>query len=121
MLSGVHKSSYLDRSMFDRFHPSPVLGVFRLRPIDEANARELIEYMWANSRIVDFGRPLSRGLVESETEFAEEIHYCYNVGGDWGTCDSIVLGRAVVRIDKTTGAITCDVDEVREIKGMCYE
>lgn len=121
MLSRVHKSSYLDRSMFDRFHPSPVLGVFRLRPIDEAHARELIEYMWTNSRIVDFGRPLSRGLVESESEFAEEIHYCYTVSGDWGMCDSIVLGRAVVRVNKTTGMITREVDELREVNGVCYE
>jgi len=121
ILSRVHKSSYLDRSMFDRFHPSPVLGVFRPRPIDEANARELIEYMWANSRLVEFGRPLSRGLVESETGFAEEITYSYTVGGDWGVCDSIVLGRAIVTVDKSTGMITREVEVLREVKGVCHE
>lgn len=121
ILSRVHKSSYLNRSMYDRLHPSPVLGVYRVRPIEESGARELIEYMWANSRIVDFGRPLSRSLEESETSFAETIYFSYTIRGDWGTCDSIVLGRALVRIDKTTGEVTSEVEELREVNGVCYE
>lgn len=121
ILSRVHKSGYLDRSMFDRLHPSPVLGVYGPRPIDAARARELIEYMWVNSRIVDFGRPLSRELTESATGFAEEIYYSYTIGGDWGLCDTIVLGRAVVSVDRTGGEITAEVEELREVTGVCYE
>ena len=120
ILSRVHKSSYLDRSMYDRFNPSPVLGVFRVRPISESGARELIEYMWINSRI-DNGRPLSRGMEESEVSFTEEIYYSYTVGGDWGTCDAIVLGRALVRVDKTTGEVTKEAEELREVNGVCYK
>ena len=107
--------------MYDRLHPSPVLGIFELRPIDESHARELIEYMWVNSRIVDFGRPLSRRLVESESGFAEDIYFCYTIGGDWGMCDTIVLGRAIVSVDKTTGEVTCEEQKLREVNGVCYE
>ena len=113
ILSRVHKSSYLDRSMYDRFNPSPVLGVYRVRPISESGARELIEYMWINSRI-DNGRPLSRGMEESEVSFTEEIYYSYTVGGDWGTC-------ALVRVDKTTGEVTKEAEELREVNGVCYK
>lgn len=121
ILSRVHKSSYLNRSMYDRFNPSPVLGAYRARPINESGAHELIEYMWINSGIVAYGRPLSRGLEESEASFTEIIYYSYTIGGDWGTCDAIVLGRALVRVDKTTGEVTNEVEELREVNGVCYE
>jgi hypothetical protein len=121
ILNRVHKLSYLDRSMYDRLHPSPILGIFEVRPIDAANARELIEYMWANCRLVDFGRPLSRGLAESPSGFTEEIYFCYTIGADWGLCDKIGLGRARVSVDRTTGEITSTVEELREVNGVCYE
>jgi len=121
ILSRVHKRSYLDRSMHDRLHPSPVLGVYKERPITEIGAQELIEYMWVNSRIISYGRPLSRGLEETKSSFVEEIYYSYSVGGDWGICDMVVLGRALVRVDKVTGEVTSEVEELREIDGVCYE
>jgi hypothetical protein len=120
-LSRVHKASYLVRSMYDRLHPSPVIGAYGPRPVDVSNARELIEYMWANGKIVDAGRPLSRNIEESDTSVAEEIYFCYTIGGDWGICDTIVFGRANVSVNRETGEIHSNATELREVQGVCYE
>ncbi len=121
MLSRVHKTSYLDRSMFNRFSSSDTVGVYNIRPILGSEAQELIEYMWKTCRLVDFGRPLTRNFSESDSGFEEEIYFNYTIGGDWGICDGVVLGRAVIRVDKNSGAVTRFVEELREIDGVCYE
>jgi len=121
ILSRVHKFGYLNRSMFDHLDPTAVIGVFNVRPISPPAARELIEYMWVNGMIIDFGRPITRDVVETETSIVEEIYYSYTVGGDWGTCDTIHLERARVQVNKATGEITYDADAVRAVSGVCYD
>jgi len=121
MLSRIHKSSYLDRSMFDRIHPSDVVGVYKVRPILGPEVQELIEYMWKTCRLVQSGRPLTRNFSENDSSFEEEIYFIRTIGGDWGICDTVILGRSVVSVDKTSGEVSRFVEELREIDGVCYE
>ena len=121
MLSRIHKSSYLDRSMYDRYHPSDILGIYQVEPIVGSEVQELIEYMWKTCRLVDYGCPLTRYFTENDSSFEEEIYFSYTIGGDWGICDTIVLGRSIVRVAKVTGDVTLSVEHLREISGACYE
>lgn len=121
ILSRVHKRSYLNRDMFDCLRPTEVLGVFRARPMTAASARELIEYMWANGMIVDYGRPLSSDLRETEVDFVIEIYYTAFVTGDWGLCDTIHFCRALVRVAKASGAVSREYAEMRTLDGVCHD
>ena len=121
ILSRVHKCSYLDRSMFDRLNPSEVLGVFGVRSMTAELVCELVEYMWTNSMISEFGRPLSSDTNETQTSYVQTIYFVHLVGGDFGTCDSVHFQVALVEVDKATGAVTFESTELREFAGVCYE
>lgn len=119
ILSRVHKCTYLDRSMYDAFNPTQILGVYKVRPITSSGARELIEYMWSNWMIVRYGRPVTRDLTETEAEFIEEIYYLYMIIGDWDVCDTVHLEVSRVHLDKVTGEVTWEWEAVRKVTGVC--
>ena len=120
ILSRIHRTSYLVRSMFDRLHPTDMIGVFIQRPVTADAVRELVEYMWAN-RMIEYGNPLASQISECEGTFCCTILHAALVGGDWGLCDQIYLREAIVRVDAETGAVTFDVIEIRTIEGTCYD
>lgn len=122
LLSRVHKSSYLDRSMCDRFHvPSDVLGIMRQEPRTSETARELIEYMWSCVGVAHPGA-MAMYSVASETDasFVQTILYTSRVNGDYGMCDTIYFGEATFHIAKLTGEITGEHRTIRTITGHCH-
>jgi hypothetical protein len=121
LLSRVHKSSYLDRSMYDRMHPASILGVYVPRPITAESAQELAEYMWANDLLGSRGTVLASRAADCLDSFCQVILFATLIGGDWGLCDEILLREATVKVHKESGEITCDVRELRSIRGRCYD
>ena len=119
ILDRVHKCRYLDRSMYDGLHPSSVLAVFVPRPITAEGVREVVEYLWANDKLVPVSKVLASRTTECAEAFCQTILYAILIEGDWGLCDEIRLREAVVRVNKETGEITSDTRGLRIIQGTC--
>jgi len=121
LLSRVHKCGYLDRSMYDSYHPASVLGVYGPRPVTGEAASELVEYMWANGAFEQFWDVFNSETTDCGDSFCQIILYATMTTGDWGTCDEILLREATVRVHKESGEITCESRELRSIRGRCYD
>lgn len=120
MLSRVHKTSYLDRSMYDLFHRTDIIGVFNHKPMNAISVREVIEYLWANDKIERPGSVMSSTVSEDQNYLMLTFLSAFRVGGDWGTCDTIYLRETVVSIEKASGAISFAVQELSELSGVCH-
>ncbi len=121
LLSRVHKCSYLDRTMHDKLHPTPVLGIFVPRPITMESSRELVEYMWANGMLRGYGSVISCSSSENPESFSHSILYVDIVYGDFGMCDQIFLLEMIADVEKGTGSITCDSQGLRQMNGVCHK
>lgn len=118
ILSRVHKSSYLDRSEFDRLHKGHVLGRFQVRPVTKQNVKELIEYLWYVDKDEIGTKVLSTSISESTyiVEYMmQELDVTY---GDWGVRDEIVVTNSSYRVDKTSGLMNYTQEVVRRIQGL---
>lgn len=119
LLSRVHKCSYLDRTMYDRLHPTPVLGLFVPKPITIESSRELVEYMWVNDMLPGHGRVISCSSSEKSESFSHLLLYVSIVYGDFGICDRITLIEMVVDVATGSGSITWNSQVLREMNGIC--
>ncbi len=115
----VHRASYLDRSGFDRFHPGRFIGVLVLRPVDNAAARGVAEYLW----YVDhpYAWPDTRVLTSfSRASAGSVLHTVYFVRrtigiGLFGSYPIVALLRDDFRVDIANGTITFGETYLREI------
>jgi hypothetical protein len=118
LFSRVHKLSYIDRSMYDSFHPTPLIGVFNLRPIDTASVRTLVEYLWFtheynNASVQALADPVS----ESPDSIRCALYLLETVYGDFGLRDYISLTRMLYSVDRLTGKIYLSRFLIRSIQG----
>jgi hypothetical protein len=120
LLSRVHKCAYLDRSMYDRHHPSPVLGIFKKRPLTSGATTELIEYMWFSGLVGIPRQVLCSRASETSNAFVQTILYTIRLGTEWGMCDEINLKEARFMVAKRSGEITAEDRTVRVIVGRCH-
>ncbi len=119
ILSRVHKTDYLDKSMYDHFSPdNPILGIFNKRPVDTASVRELIEYMWFALNYNFLGSKVLESYSVDCEEEAKHILVVLSIAyGDWGIYDQITLGRLTYTVNKTTGEIIRDSEVLKTILG----
>lgn len=118
ILSRVHKSSYLDRSEFDKLHKGSVLGRFQVRPVTMENVKELVEYLWCVDSNFDTGTGiLSTWMSENTMSVDYVLQVLDVVYGDRGMHDSIIVTNATFRIEKASGLISYSLQVVRTIEG----
>jgi hypothetical protein len=118
LLSRVHKCSYLDRSMFDRFNPGSILGIFKKRPILSSDVKILIEYLWFVDNYESCGAKVL-------TSMAEDIESAYQIlitetrvsYGDFGLHDNITVYESIYSVSKLDGTITLSKKVQRVIEG----
>jgi len=121
ILDRVHKYSYLDRSMYDRLNPGPILGIFNVRPLTSEGVRSLIEYLWFVEHYEIRGaKVLFSSNSESDSVICQTILHTHFGGGDWGMCDKISVIKSTYNVKRTSGAITVEAETVRVITGHCH-
>jgi hypothetical protein len=120
LLSRVHKASYLDRSMYDRFNPGDTLAIFRKSDVDTSSVKELIEYLWfIGYNDMGGAKALCSRVVDLDSSVQYILYYTMVSYGDWGLCDKISVIRSVYSVIKQTGIITESKSVFRSITGKC--
>ena len=122
VLSRVHKFSYLDRSMYDRFNPNDTLAILRKSPINSESVIELVEYLWFLEvyKITGF-KVLFYRIEETSQSYNYVLFHIKTSYGDWGLCDKISVLRTVFSVDKQTGALVQNSGEViLTLDGECH-
>jgi hypothetical protein len=118
ILSRVHKSSYLDRSEFDKLHKGSVLGRFQVHPVTIESVKKLIEYLWCVDSNYDLGTGILSTWMSENTMYVDYLLQDYDiVYGDWGMHDTIILTNATFRVEKASGLISYSRQVVRTIEG----
>ncbi len=118
LLSRVHKASYLDRSMVDRFKPGPLLGMFKKRPILSTNVKNLIEYLWFIENYETAGtKVITEDTLESETAYQVVMTETRVSYGDFGLRDMITIYESTYSVSKLDGTITLSRNARRVIEG----
>ncbi|HEV8265770.1 MAG TPA: hypothetical protein VGQ06_12555 [Gemmatimonadales bacterium] len=113
----THRTSYLDRSGYDRFHPTSLYGVLQVRPIDNAEARGLAEYLWFKEHRYSNYKVLSSFSRPSQGSILHTIFYIHRaVGiGLFGPYEYVELFRNDFRVDTTSGAIMFHETHLRDV------
>lgn len=118
VLSRVHKLSYIDRSMFDSFHPTPLIGVLNLSPIDTSSVRTLTEYLWFTQNYSTHGaKALAAVPAESPDSVKCALYPIQIVYGDFGVRDQISLYRQQYSVERQTGSIVLNKSLLRTVQG----
>lgn len=118
LLSRVHKCTYLDRSMLDRFHPGSVIGVFNKRPMSQIDVQSLVEYLWFLDNY-DIGgeKILSVESADNGSVFQTILTETQVSYGDWGMRDRITVFLSAYAVNKTDGTITLNKTIQRTLEG----
>jgi hypothetical protein len=116
----VHRVSYLDRSMVDRWRPDSIVGVFTSRsieflPVRGPTVKGLAEYLWVKDE--QFPKVLASFSYDGGDVVVHAIYDLVLVWGDWGMGDRIFMRRLEYRVNKRTGLIVLRAHVVREIAG----
>lgn len=120
LLSRVHKCAYVDRSMYDRFHPGEVLARYNVRPVTAQGAAELVEYLWFTRYYNNASAKTLCAATSTETgAVLHTLHTLRIVYGDWDMCDQITLVANVYRVDTTTGDVTVTRSDLTTVEGIC--
>jgi hypothetical protein len=114
----VHKLSYLDRSMYDALKPTPLIGRFNFRPLDETSVKHLAEYLW----FIETYQMGGRQALAAEPAQTPDTVYCaiyelFTAYGDWGLSDQIALQRTVYAVSRATGDINRRTYALRAVRG----
>lgn len=118
VLSRLHKTSYLDRSMYDRFNAGDTIGIFKKSEINTATVKELIEYLWFIGSHETGGSKVLCSYVIDGGSFVKYILFYTSVSyGDWNMSDRINLMRGVYLVGKSSGVITKSDNILRTISG----
>jgi hypothetical protein len=118
ILSRVHKATYLDRSMYDRFNPGDTIAVFQKSPIDTAGFKELVEYLWsADNFNIGGAKALCSYVLDHGTAVEYLLFHTMVSFGDWGLSDQISVMRSTYLVSKQTGVVTCRKQIIRFITG----
>lgn len=118
ILSRVHKSAYLDRSMYDLFNPGNIIGKYTNKPYQIKEVKELIEYLWFVEHYNSSGRKvLNSSIQEESSRFVHLIEELKIIRGDWGIHDQIFVLESTYSVDKTTGEISYIEEKIKEIQG----
>jgi len=118
VLSRVHKLSYLDRSMYDSFYPTSLIGKLNHRPVTAEGVQNLVQYFWWISSYQLHG---AKALATVTAETADSVNCALFdtqvTYGDWGLSDQIALNRRVYAVSRETGEILRRSFFIRTLQG----
>jgi hypothetical protein len=116
ILSRVHKSSYIDRSMYDKFNPSPIVAQLNARPIDTETVRTLVEFFWFIDNYELYGaKVLQEVTSQSPDSILCALYHIQVVFGDWGISDRIYLYRSLYSVSTQSGIVSHSETTVRDV------
>jgi len=118
LLDRVHKLSYLDRSMFDSFNPTPMVARLNVRPIDTTVVQNLVQYLWfVFNYDINGAQPLATITRQSIDTAWCVLYSLGKVGGDFGVPDEITLYRSMYSVSRQSGDVWLLASTVRTIRG----
>ena len=117
LLSRVHKSSYLDRSMYDFFKKEGTIAIFKKPNFTISDVKELIEYLWFTGHYDLGGMVYKSTIEENDLEYTHSIYEISITYGDWGVQDMIYLIKNTFHVEKSNGEITFESETVKEVGG----
>ncbi|QQS37909.1 MAG: hypothetical protein IPM56_08215 [Ignavibacteriales bacterium] len=112
----VHKCSYIDLSLNDKFNKTDTLGYFNRRPLDEYSFKELIEYLWFNyNHQLGNDKILYTEFQNSGEKFIYRLYVTQYIEGDFGMCPVIQIYCEEFKIDKISGLILQKSNLIRKL------
>jgi len=118
VLDRVHKLSYLDRSMFDSFNPTPLIARLNSRPIDSILVQNLVEYLWFVENYDIYGAQVLATVNRQSIDTAWSVIYSLQrAGGDFGLPDEITLSRSMYSVSTQSGNVWFSITPIRTIQG----
>ena len=118
ILSRIHKSSYLDRSMYDRMNPKDTIAVFKYLPVDTIKIRDLIEYLWFAGNYDFAGAKVLCDYSIDRSNSVEYLLFSTEVSrGDWGLNDQIAVVRSSFVVSKQSGSVVFKKQTIRSLTG----
>ena len=118
ILFRVHKTSYLDRSMYDYYSPGEIIGKYNIRPFQLDEVKELIEYLiFVETYNNSSNKVLESDCREEKEKFIHTVKDVVIVYGDWNLRDEINVYETHYTIDKSTGDITKTQEQIDIIHG----
>ncbi len=117
ILSRVHKSTYLDRSMCDRLRQRDTIAVFK-GEVDTATVKELVEYLWYAGNY-NFGgaKVLCTSVFDRGSNIEYHLFHTEVSFGDWDLSDHITVSRSIFRVKKGTGTVNYTKQLLRVVEG----
>ncbi|MBP6671760.1 MAG: hypothetical protein KA247_01360 [Bacteroidetes bacterium] len=117
ILSRVHKSTYLDRSMCDRLRQRDTIAVFK-GAVDTATVKELVEYLWYAGNY-NFGgaKVLCTSVFDRGSNIEYHLFHTEVSFGDWDLSDHITVSRSIFRVKKGTGTVNYTKQLLRVVEG----
>ena len=124
----AYKCNYLSdlqHGMYDKKDESisdNYIGIFAKKPITTENVKELIEFLWysAFSNYNTRGsKVLSSFTEENNNSIKHTIFETKTVYGDWGGCDQITFIKSIYTINKNSGEIKLDQEDIKTLQGNC--
>lgn len=113
----THRASYLDRSGYDRFHPTSLYGVLQVRPIDNSEARGVAEYLWLKDHRYSEDKVLSSFSRQSQGSILHTIFYIHDEFGVgfFGPYEYVELFRDDFWVNTTDGTIAFHEAHLRDV------
>ena len=117
LLSRVHKTSYLDRSMFDINNPTEIIGKFNKTNFTKDDVIELIEYLWFVKHYNNASSKVHRTeIAENKNEYLFNLYEILTSYGYYGD-NFIRYIKYSYSIRKDNGEITQQKEILKEFNG----
>jgi len=118
VLYRVHKLSYVDRSMYDSFHPTSYIAKLNFRAIDTTSVQEFAEYIWFVWHYNIAGAQAIAVVNKESADTAWCVLYTLSkVGGDFRLNDKITINRSIYSVSRHTGDVIFSNTAERTING----
>lgn len=123
----VFKCSYISALQYitPHFDGSSIsdeyIGVFAQKPITKENAKELIEFLWYSPFNNSGSKVLSSFTQEDENSIQHTIFETKSSGIDWYMAEEVILIKSIYTINKDSGEIKLNQENIKTIQGsICH-
>jgi hypothetical protein len=116
ILSRVHKSSYFIPTI-DKLRKLPKIGILKISPINKSTVKDFIEYAWTNNLIGYSGKVLENTIADYPNKVVYSLKSISITPGDWGLNAMINVVNFDFSVDKTSGEVSYETNEVKQIEG----
>jgi hypothetical protein len=112
----VFKSNVMDRSGVDITNPDSFQGTITQNPVSAARVKTIDEYLWTFSYANNYGTAILQSTVtEYSGTFAHTMFEARLAPAFDGSCDTITVVAMTYSVDKMTGDIDKEEDQIRTL------